>query len=319
MWHAAFTSAFHGPASQATHWKTAWLLRFPGATCPQWEHRCDVYAADTNSSRPWALCFNRATNRPHPWRLIWRLRPRFCATLVPGHCRLPRVERVIACTFKSSTRMVWKRRAKSVVVFCTQSRRRSASRARTLAMASFVRARRFDPRRARASRCCKRRSRSVSPARRPGTRSRSPVDRATDTATPRSTPTTLPSFGPRTGSGMAAKAMCQRPDRSRVTRYDFTVSGMLRVQRKRTQATLGIHTRPWRRLSRSMWRGLTATWRNPSWVPALRHVGRRWVPLKKLRIAWVKSRNACCWTVCDPAASQSYSARAVVNWAHCSL
>jgi hypothetical protein len=31
--------------------------------------------------------------------------------------------------------------------------------------------------------------------------------------------------------------------------------------------------------------------------------------VKKLRITWAKSRNACCRTVCDPAASQSYSAR----------
>ncbi len=218
MLRAAFTSALHGPAPQATHWKTAWLLRFSGATCPQWEHRCDVYAGGTNSSRPEALCFNRATSSPHPWRLISRLRPRFCATLVPGYSRVPRAERVIARTFKSSTRMVWKRRATSVVIFSTQSRRRSVSRARNLARVRFVRARRADPRRARASCCCNRRSRSTSPALRPGTRSSSPLDSATDTVTPRSTPTTLPSFGPGTGSGMAAKARCQRPDRSSVTR-----------------------------------------------------------------------------------------------------
>ena len=76
----------------------------------------------------------------------------------------------------------------------------------------------IDPRCARARRCCNLRSRSASPARRPGTHSNSPLDSATDTATPRSTPTTLPSPGPVTGSGMAANAMCQRPDRSRLTR-----------------------------------------------------------------------------------------------------
>ena len=111
MLRAAFKSALQGSAPQARHWKTAWLLRFSGATCPQWEHRCDVYAAGTSSSRPWALCFNRVTSIPHPWRLISRLRPRFCATLVPGHSRVPRAERVMARTFKSSTRMVSKRRA----------------------------------------------------------------------------------------------------------------------------------------------------------------------------------------------------------------
>ena len=77
---------------------------------------------------------------------------------------------------------------------------------------------RFDPRCARARSCCSLRSRLASPALRPGTRSISPHNRATDTATPRSTPTTLPSSGPGMGCGMAAKAMCQRPDRSRVTR-----------------------------------------------------------------------------------------------------
>jgi hypothetical protein len=35
MLRAAFTSVLQGPAPQATHWKTAWLLRFSGATCPQ--------------------------------------------------------------------------------------------------------------------------------------------------------------------------------------------------------------------------------------------------------------------------------------------
>ena len=100
----------------------------------------------------------------------------------------------------------------------TQLRRRSVSRARNRAIASFVRARRFDPRRARARRSCNRRSRVASPALRPGTVSSSPLDSATDTATPRSTPTTLPSPGRGTQSGMAAKAMCHRPDRSRLTR-----------------------------------------------------------------------------------------------------
>ena len=215
---AAFTSALHGPASQATHWKTAWLLRFSGATCPQSEHRCDVNAAETNSTRPEALCVNRVTSIPHPWRLIARLRPRFCATLLPGHWRVPRAERVMARTVKSSTRMVLNRRARSVLVFSTQSRRRSAARARNRAMASFVRARRPDPRRARANRCRNRLSRPATPTLRPGTHSSSPLDSATVTATPRSTPTTLPSSGPATGSGMTANAISQRPDRSKVTR-----------------------------------------------------------------------------------------------------
>ncbi len=316
---AAFTSALHGPAPQATHSKTAWLLRFSGATCPQWEHRCDVYAAGTSSSRPRAFCLSLVVSSPHPWRAISRLRPRVCVTLAPGHSRVPRADRVIARTFKSSTRMMSKPRAKVVVSFSTQSRRRSVSRARNLAMACFVRPPRRDPRRVRARRRCSRRSRSASFALRPGACSNSPVDSATETFTPRSIPMTLSSPGPGIGSGMAAKAMCQRPDRSRLTRYDFTMPGMSRVHRNRTQPTFGIHTCPLRRLSRLTWRGFSPTCRKPSSLPALRQLGRRCVPLKKFRIACAKSRNACCCTVCDPAASQPYSARAEVNWAHCSL
>jgi hypothetical protein len=57
-----------------------------------------------------------------------------------------------------------------------------------------------------------------------------------------------------------------------------------------------------------------------SFVPASRPPRRATMcAIKKLRIACAKSRRACCCTVCDPAASQSYSARAAVNWAHCSL
>ena len=43
------------PCLQASHSKTAWLLRFPGAMCPHAEHRCDVYAAGTCSIRPISL------------------------------------------------------------------------------------------------------------------------------------------------------------------------------------------------------------------------------------------------------------------------
>jgi hypothetical protein len=39
--------------------------------------------------------------------------------------------------------------------------------------------------------------------------------------------------------------------------------------------------------------------RRPSDLPRLRHVGRSWVPAKKLRHARSRSLSACCWTVCD--------------------
>jgi hypothetical protein len=218
MLRAALTSALHCPALQATQTKTAWLLRFSGAMCPQAEHRCDVYADGTPSSRPVALWSSRATSWPHPWRLIARLRPRFCATRTPGRSRVPRVERVIARTSSASTRMVSNRRAISVVVFSTQSRRRLASRALILAIATLVRCRRLEPRWERAMRCYRWRSRVRSPDVRLGVWSSAPVDSAAETVTPRSTPTTLPIRGPGIGSGIWANATCQRPARSRVMR-----------------------------------------------------------------------------------------------------
>ncbi len=206
------------PAVQASHSKTAWLLRFPGATCPHAEQRCDVYAAGICSTRPKALCCNRVTSWPQPLRLIARLSPRFWATPVPGFSRVPRAERVIARTSSSSTLMTSNRRARSVVVFSTQSLRRSLSRAFSLATARFVCTRRFDPRLARASRCCNTVNRFDSPRVRPGACSSSPVDSAADTTTPRSIPTTLQSPGPGIGSGTCANATCHRAARSRVTR-----------------------------------------------------------------------------------------------------
>ena len=50
MLRAALTSALHRPAVQASHSKTAWLLRFPGATCPHAEHRCE--GTRPGSARP---------------------------------------------------------------------------------------------------------------------------------------------------------------------------------------------------------------------------------------------------------------------------
>ena len=100
----------------------------------------------------------------------------------------------------------------------TQSLRRSVSRALSLAIASFVRARRREPRSARASRCCRTFNRLASPRPRPGACNSSPVDNAAETATPRSIPTTLPSPGPAIGSGTWANAMNQRPARSQVMR-----------------------------------------------------------------------------------------------------
>ena len=135
-----------------------------------------------------------------------------------GRSAVPRADRVIARTSSASMRIVSKRRAISVVAFSTQSWRRSRSRALSCAIDCFVRARRLEPRFARARRCCSTVNRFDSPGVRPGACSSSPVDNAADTTTPRSIPTTLRSPGPAMGSGMWTNAICQRPARSRVTR-----------------------------------------------------------------------------------------------------
>ncbi len=64
--------------------------------------------------------------------------PAFLGNSVPGCSAVPRAERVIARTSRASTLITSKRRARSVVVFSTQSLRRSRSRAFSLAIARFV-------------------------------------------------------------------------------------------------------------------------------------------------------------------------------------
>src|ERR1035437_1118287 len=150
-----------------------------------------------------------------------RLRPAFCVTFMPGFCTVPAAEPVMPLTLRFSTRITSNLAARSVLVFSSQSLRRSPSLAfnRPIRVLTFLR--RFDPRRARASLRCSRRGRSASFARQPLGLVISPVDSATATVTPRSTPTTPPTPGAGIGSGITANAICQRPARSRVMRYDF--------------------------------------------------------------------------------------------------
>ena len=110
--------------------------------------------------------------------------------------------------FRSSTRIRSNRLVMSVLAFSAQSLRRSLSRTRSRAIACLTRPRRFDPRCARASVRCSRRSLARSGAVRAGQCSNSPVDSAADTATPRSMPTTWPLPGAGTGAGITAKATC---------------------------------------------------------------------------------------------------------------
>src|ERR1035437_5489485 len=220
MFMAAFTSAF-ALYPQATHTKVAWLLRLWAAMCLQELQVCDVYAALTFSTLPGAFCASRVTRSPHPDLRMPRLSPVFCATFLPGFSMVPRAERVIPLTLRFSTRITSKRRARSVVVFSTQSLRRSPSLAfnRPTRVLTFLR--RFDPRAARASLRCSRRSRPASFRLGPPGLVISPVDSATATVTHRSTPTTPPVPGAGIGSGITANAICQRPALSRVMRYDF--------------------------------------------------------------------------------------------------
>ena len=139
---------------------------------------------------------------------------------------------------------------------------------------------------------------------------------------PRSMPTTWPLPGAGTGPGMAAKATCQRPARSIVTRKDFTPGGTGRDQRNRTQPAFGTQTSPVLRLTRrtSHCRPRLPTMRKPSSRPALRQVGRRagFRGSANAARARAKSRSACCCTVWLPAASHGCSARAAVSCRHCS-
>src|SRR5664280_1915718 len=103
MFLAAFTSAF-ALCPQATHTKVAWLLRLWAAICWQGLQVCDVYAAFTFSTRPYAFCSRRPASRPQPDVRMPRLSPVFCATFLPGFCTVPAAERVMALMLRFSTR-----------------------------------------------------------------------------------------------------------------------------------------------------------------------------------------------------------------------
>ena len=113
----------------------------------------------------WAvsLVLQTRSERPPTTAADRTVEPAFCATRTPGCSTVPRAERVIARTSRASILIESNRRAISVVAFSTQSLRRSPSRAFSFAIARLVRARRLEPRLARASRCCNTFSRFASP------------------------------------------------------------------------------------------------------------------------------------------------------------
>ena len=87
-----------------------------------------------------------------------RFSPAFGRTFRPGFSRVPFADRVMFVICRSSTRITSNRRAMPVLAFSAQSLRRSVSRARSRAIACLTRPRRFEPRFARASVRCSRRS-----------------------------------------------------------------------------------------------------------------------------------------------------------------
>jgi hypothetical protein len=142
----------------------------------------------------------------------------------------------------------------------------------------------------------------------------SPVDNATATATPRSTPTTAPTPGAGIGSGITANAICQRPARSPVMRCDFHPASA-RLALKQTQPIFAHqHTGscpvvlpdPHSLRSEDPQALILA-----GFTPPRAPMG----PGKESLPPWSRSRNACCWIVCEPQASHDSALRASVSCA----
>ena len=186
----------------------------------------------------------------------------------------------------------------------------------------LTRPRRFEPRLARASVRCSRRSLVRSRAVRAGQRSNCPWTGPRRRPRPGRCPPPgrYRAWAPARGSRRRRHASARRgpwsPGRT------STPGGTARDQRNRTHPALGTQTWPVFRLTRrtSHCRPRRPTIRNPSSRPALRHDGRpAGLPgSKNAALAWAKSRSACCCTVWEPAASHGCSARAWVSCRHCS-
>src|SRR5580700_4756191 len=95
MLQAAFTSAC-AVCPQVVHRKLAWLSRLFRPTCPQALHRCDVYAALTNTTRSGALSARRRASRPQPLDRIPRFNAALARTRRLGRSTEPLAERVMA-------------------------------------------------------------------------------------------------------------------------------------------------------------------------------------------------------------------------------
>ena len=182
------------------------------------EQRWLVNAGYIFSTRPGALSSRRRTSSPQPDRMISRLSPAFCRTFLPTSvagapsraCHVTDTQVLNTDHVKTAGQI----RGGLLDPVLASVRVAGLS----FAMASFSWTRRFEPRPARASLRWRWRSLRCRPGLSRGAASISPVDSAALMATPRSTPTTLSLPGAGMDSGIAAKAMCHRPARSKVTR-----------------------------------------------------------------------------------------------------
>jgi hypothetical protein len=175
--------------------KTAWLSRFPAASWPQTRQRRGVYRGSTSITRTpaiAALSFSRRTKMPQHWPRIARFRAAFARTLCPGSATVPRALRTMFPIWRPSTAMRSWSRTNPVVVFSTQSRRRSLSLARSRPRDRLVRCLRFEPLLCRERRLWRRRARSTSLAQRRGAGQNCPSLVAMEFTTPRSMPTRAP-------------------------------------------------------------------------------------------------------------------------------
>ena len=185
---------------------------------PAVEHRCDVYAAGTNSIRPTVLCCQPGHQQSPP----------LAADLA---VEAPFLRDAGARAFRSAARRAGHRAHLQVFDADGVEAARQIGAGLFHPVTAAICFTGAQPSDGQLGSCAPMRSplragqtplQPAQPLGFAGTKARRaqqlPAGQAAETATPRSTPTTLPSPGPAMGSGIAAKAMCQRPERSRVTR-----------------------------------------------------------------------------------------------------
>ena len=213
MFRAAFTSALQA-YPQAVHANRAWLSRESASTCPHAQHRWLVNCGLTFSTLPGAFSASRRTSRPHPaagspgsarpWPARSGPDPR------PGRAGHVRDLQVLDPDQVKPAGNAGAGLLRPVLAPVGLAGAQPGDG--VLDLAAAVRPAPGPGQRALQAPDPP----PFGPVRAGACRS-SPVDRAADTVTPRSMPTAWPLPGAGIGSGITAKAMCQRPARSIVT------------------------------------------------------------------------------------------------------